>query len=1045
MNRREFLKASGAAGVLASLNLNVLNAALGQSLRTGYIPADKGVTPELLAALRRRGERRVYRGPRRFAIGMPCGGVAAGQLYVLGDGTLGGWRIDGRANNTGYGSSSYKVRPQARELAQGFTLVLEDAGAGGPGGSGAGRLEARLADVENGGSYGQVEFIGEYPVAEVRYGKPQDASFPVEATLRAGSPFIPLNARDSCLPCTLLRFTLRNTSDRRVAGRLVGHLQNGVGAFEPGEVPPLRRNRALARDGRSLVLMEAEPAADVADPRPERVLFDFDGPHYDGWEVRGTAFGLGPAKGTLPKQQDVKGFEGAGLVNSFLGGDEATGEMISEPFTIDRRFLTLLIGGGRHAGKTCVNLLVDGVVVRTAMGRNTEKLEPHTWDVRPLEGREARLQIVDSHKGSWGHISVDSVRLVDSVPESARQPRPDSLTFGSMALAVLGAGALADAGGADRLARGAWRGALPDNVPSDGPEPLVCSLAAPFELSPGESREITFVVAWHFPNLHTGGGVMYANWFRDAAEVVDYVAVNLDRLVRETELFHRTWYEDTTLPWWLALRLFMPTANLATGTAQWWNNGRFWCWEGVGCCEGTCTHVWNYAHAEARLFPELARSTRVMQDLGTAFEEATGRVAFRGKVDGGSKYAADGQSGTVLKCYREHLCSADDAFLRANWPRIRQVLEYQIGRDAMARIGPDTEPDGMIEVPQHNTYDIDFHGPNSYVGSLYHAALLAGAKMAELMGDAPAAERYRAIAQRGRRFTEERLFRGGYFIQLIPDDAGAKWQYGTGCLTDQLFGQNWARCLGLGTLYDEEKVVSGLRSVYRFNFSPAVGQYNADYPPERAFADGRDAGLFICTWPEGGRPKEPVRYRDEVWTGCEYQAAGGLLWEAPHAPALADEALVVLNAIDQRYDGAARNPWNEVECGDHYGRALASYGTFQALCGFVLDGPAGLVGIAPRLSPERFAAFFAGPEGWGLATQTRDTGRQVTRFEVRWGRLRAAAVRVLAPWDNVSISAACAERPVETTSMREGDTVTVRLARAEVLQPGEALEIAVSA
>ena len=113
----------------------------------------------------------------------------------------------------------------------------------------------------------------------------------------------------------------------------------------------------------------------------------------------------------------------------------------------------------------------------------------------------------------------------------------------------------------------------------------------------------------------------------------------------------------------------MPISTLATGTCQWWANGRFWAWEGVGCCNGTCTHVWNYAHGMARLFPELERSARTKQDLGPAFDPKTGRVGFRGE-DPHSPYAADGQCGTVLKCYREHLMSKDDSFLKENWPRI---------------------------------------------------------------------------------------------------------------------------------------------------------------------------------------------------------------------------------------------------------------------------------------------------------------------------------------------------------------------------------------
>jgi hypothetical protein len=438
----------------------------------------------------------------------------------------------------------------------------------------------------------------------------------------------------------------------------------------------------------------------------------------------------------------------------------------------------------------------------------------------------------------------------------------------------------------------------------------------------------------------------------------------------------------------------MPTSTLATGTSHWWKNGRFWGWEGVGCCHGTCTHVWNYSHAEARLFPELARSTRTMQDLGSGFDEKTGRVAFRGEAKGGFDYAADGQCGTILKMYREHLCSKDDSFLKANWPRIRQALEFLIAKDA--ELDPSGKPDGIIEGVQHNTYDINFVGANTFVGSLYLAALRAGAAMAGAVGEANLHQRYLDLAARGRALTESRLFNGEYFIQKIPpDQMKAQWQYGDGCLSDQLFGQNWARCLDLGTLYDEDKVKTALRAGYRYNWAPpggALQQYNTIHPPERWFAKERDGGLFVCTWPRGSRPGEPVRYRDEVWTGCEYQAAAGMMWEG-----MVDEALALVQAIDDRYDGALHNPWNEVECGDHYSRAMAAWGVYQAACGFHYDGPRGVLGMDPRLNADDFAAFFTGAEGWGLIKQRRTATEQTNTIAVRWGTLSLSEVLVRLP------------------------------------------------
>src|SRR5438552_2779149 len=211
-----------------------------------------------------------------------------------------------------------------------------------------------------------------------------------------------------------------------------------------------------------------------------------------------------------------------------------------------------------------------------------------------------------------------------------------------------------------------------------------------------------------------------------------------------------------------------------------------------------------------------------MQDLGPALDPKTGRVAFRGEGPG-FQYAADGQCGTVLKSYREHLMSKDGNFLKEHWPKIKQVMEYSMSRDGAM-------PDGVIEDNQHNTYDIDFVGPNTFVGALYLAALGAAAKMAELQGDKEFAARCRVVADKGSQWTVANLWNGEYFVQRIPLGKPTKFQYGDGCLADQLFGQNWAHRLGLGYLYPAEQVTRALRSVYRYNWAPDVAAQNKAFP-----------------------------------------------------------------------------------------------------------------------------------------------------------------------------------------------------------------------
>lgn len=165
----------------------------------------------------------------------------------------------------------------------------------------------------------------------------------------------------------------------------------------------------------SLVLAARLFAAD------DLVIADFDGADYGAWRAFGTAFGDHPARGTLPGQMKVDGFQGPGLVNSFLGGDKATGTLTSPAFRIERPYLRFLIGGGGYSNATCMNLLVDGQIVRTATGPNlvpggSEQLTASAWDVRDLAGREAVIEIVDRATGGWGHINVDQIVQTDRKP-----------------------------------------------------------------------------------------------------------------------------------------------------------------------------------------------------------------------------------------------------------------------------------------------------------------------------------------------------------------------------------------------------------------------------------------------------------------------------------------------------------------------------------------------------------------------------------------------------------------------------------------------------
>lgn len=164
----------------------------------------------------------------------------------------------------------------------------------------------------------------------------------------------------------------------------------------------------------SFVVLLLYVTGQAVQVRPDILIADFESEDYRDWQVEGNAFGPGPAEGTLPNQMEVTGYQGKRLVNSFYGGDRSTGRLLSPPFRIQRHYINFLIGGGGYPGRTCINLLINNSVVRTATGPNTqpggsERLHWHTWDVRDLEDQVARLEIVDLATGGWGHINVDHI------------------------------------------------------------------------------------------------------------------------------------------------------------------------------------------------------------------------------------------------------------------------------------------------------------------------------------------------------------------------------------------------------------------------------------------------------------------------------------------------------------------------------------------------------------------------------------------------------------------------------------------------------------
>ncbi|MBU6401312.1 MAG: hypothetical protein KGS61_13435, partial [Verrucomicrobia bacterium] len=1065
LGRRDFLKlVSLGAAALAGPGPGVVAGPFEAADFERLVPADKKLHPAWVRSLFARGQRTVYRWPESRLIGMPIGGICAGQLYLGGDGKLWHWDIFNRQTDSGSSGPHY-ARPlePAAPLDQGFALRV----------TAAGKSETRALDHTG---WAEIAFAGEYPIGFIDYRDPES---PVRVALEAFSPFIPLNPEDSALPATVMRFTVTNVGKERVVGELGGWLENAVclDSAEPGQGQ--RRNRIVRRSRFLFLECSAEPwpGPESARRRPDIVFDDFERSDYAGWTATGTAFGRGPvAKGRMPAYQGDVGAHGRGLVNSHASApgnsvsekDAATGTLTSRPFTLQRDYITFLIGGGAHPGKTCLNLLVDERVVLSATGRNDNRMRWHDFDVRPWVGKTARLQIVDSERGAWGNIGIDDIVFTD-VPREGAGPLAGRSDFGTMGMALLeseiGHSEPAEVRAAadrrqvqnrpgDVRTKDFASAALPEpgvlaalfadhpQAPDAATRPfgqkLVGSLARRFALAPGQSAVITFILTWHFPNLRLAGlgefqGRWYGRRFPGARAVAAYIGGQFDRLATQTRQWHDTWY-DATLPHWLLERTLLNTSILATSTCHWLGNGRFYAWEGVGCCAGTCTHVWHYAQAPGRLFPAFERSLRERVDYGVAFDPNTGRIRFRAECN--DHWAVDGQAGVILRTYREHQMSADAAFLRRVWPRARRALEFLIGKDA--------GPDGMIDGPQHNTLDADWWGHIAWLSGLYLAALRAGEEMAREMGDVAFADRCRGIFEQGRRGIDEQLFNGEYFFQRA--DPGHPRTVGSyeGCEIDQVFGQSWAWQVGLGRVLDEAKVKTALRSLWRYNFTPDVGPYRQVYRPGRWYAMAGEGGLLMCTWPrgEGQRVKESFDYYfNECMTGFEYQAASHMIREG-----LVQEGLAVTRMIHDRYHAARRNPWNEVECGDHYARAMASYGVFLAVCGYEYHGPQGYLGFAPCLSAEDFQCAFTAAEGWGTLSQKWGMRQAECEIAVHWGRLRLRTLALGLPGDfkPVGLTMTVAGRRVPAVWVASAGKTEIHIEAALWVKAGQRLRVSLA-
>ncbi|MGJ8676699.1 MAG: GH116 family glycosyl-hydrolase [Akkermansiaceae bacterium] len=538
-----------------------------------------------------------------------------------------------------------------------------------------------------------------------------------------------------------------------------------------------------------------------------------------------------------------------------------------------------------------------------------------------------------------------------------------------------------------------------DRVTRNAKQPALASIGRKLTLEPSESKTVSFAISWRFPNVRYGtsfgkkgtsaGRNHYATLWNSASEAAGQVASREAELYGTTKKWIDTWY-DSTLPYWFLERAFIPIDCMQTQVGQRvYPKGSdteiYNLEEGVRCCPGNCTHVWNYAQGLARIFPEIERECRDKIEYGAGFDDSNGMVYFRYSMqegENGRDDAIDGTCGTIIRVLRESQMTTDYSFLKSIWDRVKLSMDFVIKEW-------DPQEGGLLEGAQHNTLDEPWYGQVHWLINLYHGALKAAAVMARQMEQGAVAERYEKIITKGVPKMVDKLWNEdfGYFVHIPPKDDSQMHGSTNGCHIDQVLGDSWMYEVGLAPNLPREKTRKALQALWKYNFTPDVGAFRKVMTNGRWYAGPGDAGLVMTSFPYGKvEPKSGnenyAGYLNECMTGFEWQVAAHMIRED-----MVEEGLAIGKAIYDRYSPDVRNPYNEVECSDHYSRAMASYGAYLAICGYHYDGPEAKLCFGPKLRPEDFRAAFTVAEGWGRFEQKVTEGQQSTGIELAYGQL----------------------------------------------------------
>lgn len=983
-NRRTFIKKLSLGSVTA-FNLPAISAA-------GNLIDKSGNTSQSFH-LHTEKEDRIFNGKYESdylnKIAFPIGGIGAGMFCLEGTGAVSHLSVENHPDvfNEPYAFAALHIKGLKNASKVLEAQIPKWKLFGSPGsGLGMGEKSYGLPRFKKG------TFLTRFPFAYIDL---EDKDIPLHTKITGWSPFIPTDEDNSSLPLGVLEYSFQNPTKETIEavfsynarnfianrGRILDAIKHGFVLTKSAQESDgsfgiyIPDNEAKVDycwfrggwfDSQSILWENIRSGNIVTNPPTEGIspgasiyvpfklkpgetkiipvnfcwYFSKSGLAFGNVPIAGEAFTGKPSEGTALHQQPVSGYAGKQLLNSFdPKGDGQVGVIQSSEFTISKKYLKFLVGGGNDPDKTFVRLLINGKIEEVATGNQTEILSEKSWDLRKHIGKKAQIQIGDFDTEAWGHILADQFVLTDNLNENISAPSSEAILF-------------ADFEGGNYSG---W-----ENIETEELRVL---------RSQNESlQEDPFYKPW------------YAGRFKNLEEVIGYWESCKDKLENNSKLFSDAFYAST-LPPEIMEAISANLTILKSPTVLRQSDGRFWAWEGcgdnVGSCHGSCTHVWNYAQAVPHLFPALERSLRETEFKIS--QNKKGHQNFRSNLPispppHNFHAAADGQLGGIMKVYRDWRISGDTEWMKELYPYVKTSMEYCIRTW-------DPKHSGYLEEPQHNTYDIEFWGPNGMCTSFYLGALTSFIEISKALKQ-PYKE-YESLLSKGKRYIESELFDGEYFIQKIKweglnapnpvevlsfggayseealallKEEGPKYQYGTGCLSDGILGMWIASVCGLPEVIDNKKVTSHLIAVHKHNLKKNLKDH---YNPQRpTYACGEEGGLLLCTWPKGGALSLPFVYSNEVWTGIEYQIASHLMFKGE-----VEKGLDIVRECRKRYDGTVRNPFNEYECGHWYARAMSSYSMLQALTGVRYDAVDKILYIDSKIGD--FTSFISTGTGFG--------------------------------------------------------------------------------